>query len=141
MKKLVQGINDLKTKFPSIAAEAHGWDPSLVLPGSHKQYQWKCKKGHNWKTRVGHRTSSKSSCPYCANKKVLRGFNDLKTKFPSIAAEAYGWDPSLILPGCNQRKKWKCELGHEWDTSVNKRTQPEGTNCPYCTNQKVLAGF
>lgn len=34
---------------------------------------------------------------------------------------------------------WRCEKGHEWQTRVEHRTNGHG--CPYCSNQKVLAGY
>ena len=35
---------------------------------------------------------------------------------------------------------WKCKHGHEWEASVKSRTI-NGTGCPYCSHNKVLAGF
>ena len=96
MAKLVVGINDLATLHPEVAAEADGWDPETVAAGSNKKLPWKCNKGHKWETDVWSRTGKNSGCPYCGNKKLLVGFNDLKTKFPEIAEEADGWDPSTI---------------------------------------------
>ena len=37
MAKLVVGINDLATLHPEIAAEADGWDPSIVLAGRRRK--------------------------------------------------------------------------------------------------------
>ena len=45
-KKVVPGINDLKTTNPVLAKEADGWDPTTVTSGSSKRLAWKCKKGH-----------------------------------------------------------------------------------------------
>ena len=71
-----KGFNDLKTKFPEVAAEADGWDPSIVLAGTHKKMPWKCKKGHKWKTTISNRTSGNGSgCPVCAE----YGFNPEKS--------------------------------------------------------------
>src|SRR5262245_19010943 len=36
------GFNDLQTKWTEIAKEAHGWDPTTILAGSHVQMLWKC---------------------------------------------------------------------------------------------------
>ena len=35
---------------------------------------------------------------------------------------------------------WKCKLGHEWIATVKSRTINR-TGCPYCSHNKVLAGF
>jgi len=53
------------------------------------------------------RTNYDQVCPYCSNKKLIEGFNDLKTKSPGIAKEANGWDPSVVLYGTAQKKSWK----------------------------------
>jgi hypothetical protein len=36
----------LAKTHPKIAREAHGWNPSDVLPGSGKKYEWICSKKH-----------------------------------------------------------------------------------------------
>ena len=138
--KPVQGVNDLKTKFPDIAKEADGWDPSQMTAGSKSKKQWKCKKGHTWNATITNRTLKKSGCPYCANKKVLSGFNDLKTKFPEIAKEADGWDPKKIFPSSHIPKQWKCKKGHIYNATPHSRTVSNSC-CPYCSNSKCLEGF
>ena len=124
-------MNDLQSKFPEIAAEADGWDPSKVVAGSKKKLPWKCKEGHQWKATAGGRTVRGDRCPYCSNKKVWSGFNDLKTKFPEIAAEADGWDPLKVIAGSQQRRDWKCNEGHKWNAIVANRTRL-GNCCPVC---------
>ncbi|MFM7512779.1 MAG: zinc-ribbon domain-containing protein [Cyanobium sp.] len=94
------GYNDLQTLLPTIAAEADGWDPTQVVAGSHERLPWKCEHGHTWSAPPSRRTSGKEcGCPYCSNQKVWPGFNDLLTKYPDIAKEADGWDPSVIAWG------------------------------------------
>ena len=138
--KVLAGFNDLKTKFPTIAKQADGWDPRTVISGSHKKLKWNCPKGHKYEASVKSRTISKSNCPICSNQKVLAGFNDLKTKFPSIAKEADGWDPMTVVAGSNKKLSWKCSEGHRFQAVPNDRTS-RVYNCPICSNHKVLAGF
>ena len=92
---------------------------------------WKCSKGHKWKTSPNKRTGDKTGCPYCSNQKVLKGFNDLKTKFPEIAEEADGWDPSYVVYGSDKKMPWKCFKGHKWKTSPSHRTLNK-SSCPTC---------
>ncbi len=106
------GFNDLKTHHPDIANQADNWDPETVVSGSNKKKDWICQLGHRWQAQVSHRTARGSGCPYCACQKVLAGFNDLKTRYPEVAKEADGWDPSQIMPGNNKVFSWKCQLGH-----------------------------
>jgi len=139
-QKVLKGFNDLQTKFPNIAAEAYGWDPTTVTAGTSQKKDWKCSKGHIYCSAVGNRTIQGSGCPICSNKQLLTGFNDLQTKFPDIAAEAYGWDPSTVTAGTDQKKVWKCILGHTWCAQVSSRTS-RSLGCPYCSNNIVLLGF
>jgi len=139
-QKVLKGFNDLQTKFPDIAAEAYGWDPTTVTAGTSQKKDWKCNKGHIYCSAVGNRTIQGSRCPICGGQKVLKGFNDLQTKFPDIAAEAYGWDPSTVTAGTDQKKDWKCVLGHIWNAQTSSRTS-RNLGCPYCSNNIVLFGF
>ncbi len=135
------GFNDLATTHPELAKEAFGWDPTTVVGGSHKIVSWKCSKGHTWKTPVMGRSGRERGCPICSNLVALKGFNDLATNFPHVAAEADGWDPAEVVFGTEKRLPWKCNLGHKWVTGVVKRTGVDATNCPICSGRKLLKGF
>lgn len=139
-KRILPGFNDLKTKFPEIASEANGWDPSQYPPMSNKKRSWVCEFGHVWDAVIGNRTFKKYGCPICSNQQLLTGFNDLETKFPEIAAEAKGWDPSKITPFSNDSKLWKCSKGHTWSSKVTNRTS-RGDGCAVCSSHKTLAGY
>ena len=139
-REVIPGINDLLTKFPDIAAEAYQWDPSTVVAGTGKKKDWRCCKGHIYSSTVISRTNMGSGCPVCSGHQVLAGVNDLKTKFPDIAAEAYGWDPSTVVAGTHQKKDWKCKEGHIYSSSIGSRTG-RGNGCSVCSGQQVLAGF
>jgi len=139
---VLAGFNDLQTTHPDIAQEAD-LNPTTVIAGSGKKITWKCAAhGHKWETSVEKRTGSdKTGCPFCSNKRVLAGFNDLHTTHPELAAEAM-FDPTTVVAGSNKKMPWKCAAhGHEWNAQVNSRYGPEGSGCPVCTNQKVLTGF
>lgn len=73
---------------------------------------------------------------------LIVGKNDLATTHPALAKEADGWDPSQYSAGSSAKKlNWKCKLGHNWEAKISDRSKRSGTNCPFCTNQKVLTGF
>jgi len=139
MAKLVVGINDLATLHPEVAAEADGWDPANLLASSQKKMPWKCNKGHRWEASTYGRTTCKYGCPYCTNRKVWAGFNDLATHFPEIAKEADGWDPTEFLPQSNKRMSWICSEGHRWETQIYNRTGNKSL-CPYCSGKKAIKG-
>jgi hypothetical protein len=139
-QKAWTGFNDLATTHPDLAKEAHGWDPTKIIAGSNRKLEWICTVGHVW-IAVGYSRISGSGCPYCTNQKVLAGFNDLATKFPSIAAEAVDWNPALYVSGTRLKMKWKCAFGHEWKAAIADRTGKDKNGCPFCSNKKLLAGF
>jgi hypothetical protein len=130
----------LSETHPSLAKEAFGWDPAKVSAGSGKKLSWICSESHTWEALVTNRAGKGYGCPFCSNKRILPGFNDLKTKFPEIAKEAFGWDSSLVAPMSNKKLAWKCQFGHVWDAVVGNRTF-KGYGCPICSNQKILSGF
>lgn len=133
-QSLLVGFNDLETTHPELSKEAHGWDPKSVTYGSEVKQEWKCKLGHIFKASPNSRTSEdkQSGCPYCSSKSLLVGFNDLKTKFPEIAREADGWDPTTLISGSRKQMNWKCQYGHKFKASLDNRTRG-GTSCPSCT--------
>lgn len=144
--RIIEGINDLATKYPEIAAE---WSPknlpikpTMVSSGTHKTYTWIGKCGHEWTASVKSRVAG-TGCPYCSHNLVLAGFNDLASRFPKIAAE---WSernlpltPDKVTAFKNIRVWWKCSLGHEWYTLISTRSG--GSQCPYCSGIKLLKGF
>ena len=69
-QKVLAGYNDLATKNPALAAQAHGWDPTTLAAISGKKVGWQCDLGHTWKTTVATRTAG-TGCPVCAE----YGFN------------------------------------------------------------------
>lgn len=145
-RSVLPGENDLQTLRPDIAME---WDaaknaplrPCDVTPGSNKAVYWHCKLGHSYRAMIGHRTGRNSGCPYCSGKRVLAGFNDLKTLFPEIAAE---WNPSLngelkptdVTRGSRRRVWWRCVWGHEWQAVISSRTGTRPTGCPECNRKR-----
>jgi DNA-directed RNA polymerase subunit RPC12/RpoP len=134
-KEVLVGFNDLLTTHPEIAKEANGWDPTTVTAGSGKKRSWVCQKRHVWVVPVSSRL--KNSCPVCANKSVLPGYNDLQTTHPMVAAEADGWDPTTVTAGSNKKQNWKCENGHVWEAVVASRAKGinaknKSSGCPSC---------
>lgn len=147
-KKIIVGFNDLKTLAPHLILE---WDyekniditPEEVACCSNRKVWWKCDKGHSWESVISSRYYG-SKCPYCMNRKVLTGFNDLQTLNPELAKQ---WDneengnikPDLVLAGSNQKVGWRCEKGHRWKATVESRHH-RNYGCPYCAGKRVITG-
>jgi hypothetical protein len=143
--EVLPGVNDLESLNPDLAQEwnflRNKQSPSEVKVQSMKRVWWLCRRGHEWQATVGARTSG-TGCPFCANVRVLEGFNDLATVYPEIALT---WDneknqkaPSGIMPGTHAKYWWMCSKGHSWQASPNKRIQ--GRNCPTCAPSGFVPG-
>lgn len=147
-KIAMAGINDLKTINPMLAKE---WNyirngdlkPENFTANSGIKVWWKCSKGHEWQAVIAGRNNG-VGCPYCANKLIIKGYNDLATVNPALAKE---WNyeknaklrPEKISVGSSKKVWWKCEKGHEWQASIANRSY--GNNCPYCANKKAFQGY
>jgi len=131
---IVPGINDLATLYPDIADQADGWDPKTIGAGSHKRLKWKCREGHTWETNPKHRVNG-TGCPVCDGQKIVLGINDLLTTHPEIAAQAYGWDPSITSAKHHQKYSWICPKGHIWAATITARKR--GSGCLVCTGKQV----
>ena len=142
-RKIVAGVNDLATLFPELANQ---WDdencpltPEMVHPYSNRRVWWKCEYGHKWQATINSRNSLGQGCPYCANHKVLAGFNDLATRMPKIAAQWHptlngGLTPDQVVFGSHKKAWWRCSEGHVWLAQIVSRTWRK-TDCPVCAGK------
>lgn len=115
--------------------------PNQVTYLSSKKVWWKCHKCNgSYRKTVRNMLRDARDCPYCNNRKVLEGYNDLETLFPDIAAQ---WHPdrngdllpSAVLAGSNKSVWWKCPTcGHEWSSRIVNRTRYRDAICPSCRN-------
>lgn len=137
------GYNDLATTHPGIASQWHptkngSLTPQEIVAGSNRSVWWQCSLGHEWCAKVVDRTRGTNGCPYCANQKVLKGFNDLATTHPRIAAQWYPTlngklTPEMVTAGSTHKVWWICPEGHVWRTAVyNRAGRNKQTGCPVC---------
>ena len=45
---------------------------------------------------------------------------------PKLAAQAVGWDPTIVTKGSVKRVRRKCEIGHHWEATTNSCTSGSG---------------
>lgn len=144
-------LNSLEFCYPEIAKEWHPTKngkltPDKVNKASRFKVWWLGKCGHEWDMRVNERTvefvrkngklKKQYGCPYCSGKRILIGFNDLKSQNPEVAKE---WDyekngditPESIMVNSNKMVWWRCSKGHEWEATPNRRYNNSG-KCPIC---------
>ena len=144
-KVILPGENDLESHAPELAGqwcrEKNGTlTPDRVSVYSNKKVWWQCKLGHQWMASVSSRAFSNKGCPYCSNRKILVGFNDLKTREPLIAAQWHPTknaplEPAMVLPGSSKRVWWMCSDGHEWKAVIYSRTGAQKCGCPVCAGK------
>ncbi len=144
----IPGKTDLATTHPKLTAEWHptkngNLTPEQVTFGSNKKVWWQCEHGHEWHATPNSRTGGRG-CPYCANKKIISGYNDLSTINPQIATEWHPMKngelkPTKICYGAGKKVWWRGKCGHEWQASISNRTN-NGTGCPYCSGLFAIPG-
>lgn len=146
--RILTGYNDLQTTEPALAKQWHpskngDITPQTVTRGNTKKVWWICAKGHEWEASIASRSSG-VGCPYCANKKVLVGYNDLQTVDPVLAGQ-WNWEkngtrkPTDVTRHCGKAVWWVCKRGHEWKATVDVRSR--GLGCPICANKEILVGY
>lgn len=146
---IISGVNDLKTLFPQVAVEMDRADNGGIK--SHqvgakvgKRFNFVCDSGHVWESRIDNRTSTGGKCPYCANQRVLPGFNDLQSQYPEIAAKfdvvKNGIKPDQIISKTNKKYFMICDNGHSYDVALQTLVRL-GVQCAYCLNRKAWPGF
>ncbi|MBU2527636.1 MAG: zinc-ribbon domain-containing protein [Bacteroidetes bacterium] len=135
----------MKPKLPETRPElVKEWHPTknqglsvgTLTTFSNVRVWWRCKESHEWVARIADRSAGQG-CPYCAGQRVCQA-NCLSTVNPSLALE---WaptrngslTPSEVLPGSNKKVWWCCSAGHEWEATINSRSN--GRKCPYCSGR------
>ena len=48
------------------------------------------------------------------------------------------FDPNLLTVGSGKKVWWKCSKGHEWQATIDRRSQGKG--CPYCSGRNAIKG-
>ena len=148
-KAVVQGENDLLSQAPEVAKyfdkKTNKCTAADVFVKSNKKYWWSCDNGlnHKYQMMPNNKVNRNYGCPICSGQQLLKGFNDLQTKFPDIAKE---WDynlnenkPSEYTYGSGHKVWWKCRKCDEsYLSPINIHTR--GHKCPYCSGNKILSG-
>lgn len=156
-KELWQGHNDLLSQYPDLASQI-AYDLNLDLDGfvqtpAQEVHQhsgldswWRCQDhGHTWRTKVEKRTREGTGCPFCSDRRVWPGFNDLWTKRPDLVSEIdfdkhSGLDPKELLWVSHDEINWICSEGHKWSAALHLRSSNSNrtpTGCPNC----AVSGF
>ena len=138
-RRVLPGFNDIATTNPELLEY---WDyeknsplePTQINKGSDTKVWWKCDKGHTYQATI-YNFSNYKNCPYCANRRILEGFNDLSTVEPEITT---WWDyekngellPTQVSRGSSRLVWWRCPNGHEYKKKIEFQVQ--SPFCPVC---------
>lgn len=141
-RRAIPGETDIATTHPELAKEWHPTKnvelaPQMVMAGSRKVVWWICENGHEWKTTINYRLRG-YGCPYCSNKRVLPGVNDLATTNPELAAQWHptkngALTPDTVKAGSDIKVWWLGKCGHEWEAVIHNRSC--GSGCPTCSKR------
>ncbi|USK82635.1 hypothetical protein LHV56_12475 [Peribacillus frigoritolerans] len=115
--------------------------PKDISYGSQKKVWWICEHDHSYDTTTNNRRRG-TGCPYCKHQKVKSGYNDLLTQYPEVAKfwnhQKNTLTPDKVLAGGHKKAWWKCERGHEWESTINSKIANH--HCPYCSGRFVING-
>ena len=143
-KRNIEKNGSFGDKYPSLVKF---WDnnknieetPYTISSTSTKKYSWLCEKGHSFERALNQFTKN-TSCPICNDKKLLTGYNDLQSRFPSIALD---WSkknqklPSEYLFCSGETVLWECHICHnEWNAPIWNRTRL-GAGCLKCQRKEI----
>ncbi|EFF64599.1 conserved domain protein, partial [Turicibacter sanguinis PC909] len=140
--------NSLAVLHPELVKQWHPIKNGQLKPENFRSHSmekvwWQCSKGHEWRAIIDSRSKSRG-CPYCANKLVWAGFNDLATIHPELEKEWHptknaDLTPQQVTIGSGKKIWWQCSKGHEWQVPVSHRTS-KNTGCPYCSGYYPILG-
>ena len=146
--RILAGYNDLATTDPQLATEwAPDNDRAVTSIGKNYKYlaNWICPKcGGEYGAVVAEREYGDDSCPYCSNRRVLTGFNDLKTADPELATEYSPDNPvpaDRIMRTSGLYAHWICpKCGGDY-TALPRKRYVGDDSCPYCRGTVIKTGF
>lgn len=125
-KRFISFINSCGNNFEVVGKYTFGNKPIEI----------KCKNhNHTFFKTPNEMMNGSSSCPYCSNSKVLRGFNDFNTTHPHLTKYLLNEDDGYLYTHGNSTKvKCKCPIcGHIKEYSFRDLTN-SGFYCDICSS-------
>lgn len=94
-----------------------------------------CNKGHVWPVRPTNLLSHNSGCPYCANKSVWIGYNDMWTTSPEVASLLLNPEDGYKYTQCSGRKVYfKCPDCGDISFKTISKVYNSGLKCQKCSD-------
>ena len=73
-----------------------------------------------------------------AEKKYIIDNAELMAEWNWEKNNELGFDPETLTLGSGQKVWWRCNKGHEWQTTIYNRKNGKG--CPYCSGRYAVKG-
>ena len=147
-KKIPKPEESLGYKKPFLKSE---WLENIngdiynVFSNSNDIIEWICRKCHrNFKAKISNRAEDDKCCPYCSNRILIKGINDLATTHPHLIKEWSNLNDrqlSCLTNKSSYKAWWKCSVCSNTYQQVVSSKLISKTSCPYCRKTKVLKGF
>ena len=148
--------NLLKDRFPDIFSQINKEETLKLYPNldfnsltsySERKIMWNCPNGHVYPQIIGNKTRKGYTCPYCSNRQLLIGYNDLETfvnNHPEYQYILEEWDysqnilkPSEVLYISKTKYWWICKHGHNYQQSLSCKIHMN-EHCPKCANKTSI---
>ena len=134
----VNNENSLASKNPTLAkewSEKNEKSSDEITVNSSIKGWWQGSCGHEWESTVRNRTSG-NGCPFCSNKKLLFGFNDMWTTNPELAKLLANSDDGYKhMQSSRAKVDWKCQ---ECNNIIKSKSisdvKSKGLCCPKCSD-------
>ncbi len=110
-----------------LAVEHGGKCLSAEYVNGSTKLRWECAEGHQWEA-IPYSLRRGSWCPYCAGKHQT--IEDMRR----IAEERGGKCLSDRFIRNDEKLKWQCEKGHQWEAILSDIKQ--GRWCPVCAGKR-----
>lgn len=149
---IIPGVNDFAATHPELAeewdSETNGISPTKFSRGWRKKGVWICSNfpRHRFESSPHSRAQQNVPCPWCSDRLIEPGFNDLATKFPEIAKfwdfEANDGTPDEVHPGSAQVYQWLCPANprHRYTRSPSDFTKRGRLGCSICSGKQCQTG-
>ncbi len=147
-KKIPKPEESLGYKKPFLKSE---WLENIngdiynVFSNSNDIIEWICRKCHrNYKAKISNRAEDDKCCPYCSNRKLIKGINDLATTHPHLIKEWSSLNDrqlSCLTNKSSYKAWWNCSVCSNTYQQVVSHKFTSKISCPYCRKVKILKGF
>jgi len=115
-----------------VAKQREGFCLSKKYVDAHTKLRWRCDKGHEWEAKHYSVKNNRTWCPFCTHH-----FKFTIKEMQEIASQRGGKCLSTKYVNLDTKLKWKCGLGHVWETTPycvkNRKFW-----CPKCAGKQKL---